>query len=238
VLNNIEYAKLDEYVNAHKASSVSFADVKKSFSTFYPLLGSLFHFVPNAARITGLEMSKIPLTQTIAQHLIGMRSWAGKVDGDVLAEIYGPVDYITTGTVLTAGGAMLAWIRVQEDVGRATVAKVEVSKKSRLQELFNACNLYMLDHKGDPPAKLSDLYPDYVMDITVFGEKGLTKETIDSRGMFVLVPGVTFKDKGKIMLYERFTPETQNVIAIRVDENIIEMSVEQLKAALQKQSEE
>ena len=85
VEQNAEYQKLGEYVDEKKAASVSFTDVKKTFGTLYSLMPLLLN-MPNVGRITGLEISKIPLTQTITQHLIGVKSVSRTVNGDMLTD--------------------------------------------------------------------------------------------------------------------------------------------------------
>ncbi|MFC1479250.1 hypothetical protein ACFL6F_01515 [Planctomycetota bacterium] len=236
VLDNTEYQFLNEYVDSKEASSVSFTDVKKTFKTLYSLMPLLMN-MPNVGQVTGLEIAKLPLTQTIVQHLIGMKSIGKTVNGDMFAEIYGPVDYLTTGVAIGAAAGAFAGVRAQDEVAVARTVDAKTGKQARIKEIYNACTIYALDHNGKLPAKISDLYPDYVMDVKIFGEKGLTKETIGTKGSFILVNGVKLTDKGeKIILHERITAGMQKGIVIRVDGTVAEMSGTDLKAALEKQS--
>ncbi|MFH1707962.1 MAG: hypothetical protein ABIF71_08590 [Planctomycetota bacterium] len=126
ITGNAEYTALEPFLATGTQSvSISFTDLKKGFSRLYGTLGMLLTMWPSAGRDLGLDLTKLPLTDTIAKHLFGSKSVSRQEGSGVFAEMYGPFDYLSGGAAIGIAAAILipnavkhrAGVAIGDDVG-------------------------------------------------------------------------------------------------------------------------
>jgi prepilin-type processing-associated H-X9-DG protein len=161
--------------------------------------------------IAGIALCLGPLTGIPALimgiiALKNIRSSGGRLAGEGMAMggvITGGISFVMIAVMAMMAGMLLpALARAREEARKAVC-------KSNLKNIGLGMMMYAQDNDNQFPAKLSQLYPEYLTDLDLFmcpssGKTITSADQIDTKTPYVLVPGVPLGSGGAVVLaYER-----------------------------------
>jgi prepilin-type processing-associated H-X9-DG protein len=137
--------------------------------------------------------------------LKNIRSSGGQLAGEGMAMggvITGGISFVMIAVMAMMAGMLLpALARAREEARKAVC-------KSNLKNIGLCVMMYAQDNDNKLPEKLSQLYPEYVKDLSLFvcpssGKTIASADQIDTETPYVLVPGVALGGGTAVLVYEK-----------------------------------